>query len=219
MESLMKFLKWLLIVALSLGALLVIAVLNADSLGRAYDRWTFEHENPIPDVYIGMPKEDILFKYGEPFKEHSTADRLVYSGRDYGVEAIAFYPEENALLEWASVDPDGKNKGPKNTETLLKVAGMPYIESHNSAERTRWYTYLTDRQTGITYYYDTNKLVTVIYGKVTWRTTTLTSFYSVKGTQVCPGEMCPWTRENDEDVLKEQWKDKTVWDLIDEYDL
>ena len=93
MDSLMKFLKWLLIVALSLGALLVVAVLNADSLGSAYDRWTFEHENPIPDVYIGMPREGILFQYGEP-ENQSTKERLVYGGSD----GRGFYFENDELV-------------------------------------------------------------------------------------------------------------------------
>jgi len=214
----MKFLKWLFIVALSLGALLVIAVLNADSLERAYDRWTFEHENPIPDVYIGMPKEDILFRYGEPLEEHSTEIFLVYESPLFNVDYFIFNLSENFTIttfRWL-----GKNiEGPKTTESLLEFAGAPFLESHDNESRTRRYTYLTGERTGTTYDYETNKLIEVMAGEVEWRATTLTSFYSIKGTQVCPGEMCPWTKENDKKVLKEQWEDKTVWDLIDEYDL
>lgn len=217
MDSLMKFLKWLFIVALSLGALMVIAVLNADSLGRAYDRWTFEHENPIPDVYVGMSREDILFRYGEPEEGLATEEQLAYVSPLSSVQYFFFNFNENSLSTFGWL---GENtKSPKTTESLLAYAGVPFLESHNNKNRTRRYTYLTGERTGTTYDYETNKLTGAMAGEVEWRTTTLTSFYSVKGTQVCPGEMCPWTKENDEDVLKEQWEDKTVWDLIDEYDL
>ena len=195
----------------------MIIVLNADSLKRVYDRWTFKHENPIPDAYIGMSKEDILFKYGEPLKEYSTETLLAYESPLFSVEYFTFSLNENSLstLSWL-----GENiKGPKTTESLLEFAGVPFLESHDNESRTRRYTYLTGERTGTTYRYDTNKLTSVMTGEVEWRATTLRSFYSVKGTQLCPGEMCPWTKENDKHVLTEQWKDKTVWDLIDEYDL
>lgn len=213
MDSLMKFLKWLLIVALSLGALLVIAVLNADSLERAYDRWTFEHENPIPDVYIGMPREDILFQYGEP-ENQPTKERLVYGGSD----GRGFYFENDELAAWTSQE--RYLNAPRTADSLLELAGPPFLESRDNGRRIRRYTYLTDSRTGITYTYETNKLVYVMAGIVEWRSSGgNNSLYSIKGTEVCPGEMCPWTKENGKDVFKQQWEDKTVWDLIDEYDL
>ena len=217
MDSLMKFLKWLLIVALSLGALLVIAVLNADSLGRAYDRWTFEHENPIPDVYIGMPKEDILFQYGEPTTQTNDGIVSIVTYKS-GADERAFRFEGNTLVVWVNIK--NHDSAPYTTESLLELAGPPFLESHDNEERRRRYTYLTDSQTGITYTYETNKLVYVMAGIVEWRSSGgINSLYSIKGTQVCPGEMCPWTKENGKDVFKQQWEDKTVWDLIDEYDL
>ena len=56
-------------------------------------------------------------------------------------------------------------------------------------------------------------------GQVNWRTINKISFYAVKGTQVCPGDMCHIDLEQEDTPLKDEWKDKSVWDLIDKYDL
>ena len=79
MDSFVKLLKWLLISALVLGAIFLLVIFNFETLERAYERWTFEHDAVIEDVYVGMPKADILFKFGEPDKEWEDGD-IRYDG-------------------------------------------------------------------------------------------------------------------------------------------
>ena len=56
-------------------------------------------------------------------------------------------------------------------------------------------------------------------GKVRWREVSNFSLYSVKGTQVCPGDMRAFVLEQKDTFVTDEWKDKTVWDLINKYDL
>ena len=56
-------------------------------------------------------------------------------------------------------------------------------------------------------------------GRATWRNASKVSFYAIEGAQICPGDLCPFQLEKEDTPLKDEWKDKSVWDLIDEYDL
>ena len=83
----------------------------------------------------------------------------------------------------------------------------------------RRFTYITGNEEGFTYTYEGNKLIGVMAGKVRWREVSNFSFYSVKGTQVCPGDMRAFVLEQKDTFVTDEWKDKTVWDLINKYDL
>lgn len=215
MGSLVKLLKWLLIGALVLGAIFLLVIFNLQTLERAYERWTFEHDAVIEDVYVGMPKADILFKFGEPDEEWEDGDVGYDSTSTLPVRI--FFVTDNKLTRWV-IGGDNFN-GPRSTEKLMEVAGVPFLEAHSDETNSRIYTYITGNQEGISYSYKINKLEDLQLGWVEWRNIFPVSFYAVKGTQVCPGEMCPYDLEQEDTPFKDEWKDKTVWDLIDKYDL
>lgn len=215
MDSFVKLLKWLLISALVLGAIFLLVIFNFETLERAYKRWTFEHSSVVEDVYVGMSKADVLFKFGEPDKEWEDGD-FGYDGTST-LPARGFGFADNKLTNWW-VMKENVN-APRSTEKLMEVAGEPFLEAHNDQTYTRRYTYITGDQEGVTYSYKANKLEVVMGGRVTWRTTTNVSFFAVKGTQVCPGDMCPYDLEQEDTPKKDEWKDKSVWDLINKYDL
>ena len=216
MDSLVKLLKWLLISALVLGAIFLLVIFNFETLKRAYERWTFEHDAVIEDVYVGMSKADILFKFGEPDKEWDDGD--VAYGSTSTLPLVVFFFADNKLTDWVI---GGDNfDGPRSTEKLMEVAGQPFLEIHSDETNIRGYTYITGNQEGVTYGYKANKLEDLNLGRVEWRTFLFPiSFYAVKGSQVCPGDMCPFDLEQEDTPLKDEWKDKTVWDLINKYDL
>ncbi len=215
MDTLVKLLKWLLISALVLGAIFLLVIFNFETLERAYERWTFEHDAVIEDVYVGMSKADILFKFGEPDKEWE--DGVIGYSSTSTLPARMFLITDNKLTSWST---GGKYLDrPRSTEKLIEVAGEPFLEAHDDETYTRRYIYITGNQEGVTYSYKANKLVALMGGQVVWRKTTNVSFYAVKGTQVCPGDMCPYDLEQEDTPLKDEWKDKTVWDLINKYDL
>jgi hypothetical protein len=215
MDTLVKLLKWLLISALVLGAIFLLVIFNFETLERAYERWTFEHDAVIEDVYVGMPKADILFKFGEPDKEWDDGD--VAYGSTSTLPLRVFFLTDNKLTHW--VISEDNFDGPRSTEKLMEVAGQPFLETHSDETNTRGYTYITGNQEGVTYSYKANKLEDLDLGQVHWRAFGNVSFYAVKGTQVCPGNMCPYDLEQEDTPMKDEWKDKTVWDLIDKYDL
>ena len=93
------------------------------------------------------------------------------------------------------------------------------MKAHDSDRYSRRYTYTTSDKEGTSYAYEINKLTAVSRGKLGWWAPNEVSFYAVKGTQVCPGDMCPYDLEQEDTPLKDEWKDKSVWDLIDKYDL
>ena len=215
MDSFVKHLKWLLISALVLGAIFLLVIFNLQTLERAYERWTFEHDVVIEDVYVGMSKADIRFKFGEPDKEWEDGD-VGYIGTSTLPPRI-FYSTDNKFTSW-KIGGDNVD-GPKSTEKLFDVAGQPLIEAHSDETNERRYTYITGNQEGISYNYKANKLEDLMGGRGVWRQSSPISFYAVKGTQVCPGDMCPYDLEQEDAPLKDEWKDKSVWDLIDKYDL
>ena len=215
MDSFVKLLKWLLISALVLGAIFLLVIFNLQTLERAYERWTFEHSSVVEDVYVGMSKADILFKFGEPDKEWDDGD--VAYGSTSTLPLRVFFFTDNKLTYWVI---SGDNfDGPRSTEKLMEVAGQPFLEAHSDEKNTRRYTYITGNREGVTYRYKANKLEDLMGGRVRWRKITNVSFFTVKGTQVCPGEMCPYDLEQEDTPFKDEWKDKTVWDLINKYDL
>ena len=215
MDTLVKLLKWLLISALVLGAIFLLVIFNFETLERAYKRWTFEHSSVVEDVYVGMSKADVLFKFGEPDKEWKD-EAIRYDG-DSTLPYKLFHFTDSKLTQWILIG--DYVDGPRSTEKLFDVAGQPLIEAHSDEKNIRRYTYITGNQEGISYGYKTNKLQSLMRGQVDWRINPPVSFYAVKGTQVCPGDMCPYDLEQEDSPLKDEWKDKTVWDLIDKYDL
>jgi len=61
MNIAIRILKWLGIIAFTLGAMFLLIISNLDSLVRAYDKWTFEHQSVVVEgVYAGMSRSDIL---------------------------------------------------------------------------------------------------------------------------------------------------------------
>lgn len=214
MDTLVKLLKWLLISALVLGAIFLLVIFNLQTLERAYERWTFEHSSVVEDVYVGMPKADILFKFGEPAEE---SDEWLGYGSTSTLPGRIFFVTDNKLKYW-NIGGDNAD-GPRSTEKLMEVAGQPFLEAHSDETNTRRYTYITGNQEGISYRFKANKLEYLMNGRVRWRNISSISFYAVKGTQVCPGDMCPFDLEQEETPFKDEWKDKSVWDLIDKYDL
>lgn len=215
MNAAIRMLKWLGIIAFALGAMFLLIISNLDSLVRAYDKWTFEHQSGgVEGVYVGMPKSDILFKFGEPYEEGD--DCLLYDSSQLS-NTTAFCFDDDGLGRFITFGSSAY--GPRSTEKLLDRAGKPLIEARDNEKRMRRYTYLTGDQEGITYAYETNKLDSVMAGRIHWRETNTVSFYAIKGSQVCPGEICPFDLGQEKTPLKEQWKDKTVWDFIDENDL
>ena len=138
MDSFVKLLKWLLISALVLGAIFLLVIFNLQTVERAYERWTFEHDAVIEDVYVGMSKADILFKFGEPDAESGEA--VVYDVTST-LPARGFLVTDNKLDAWII---RGDNvDGPKSTEKLFDVAGQPLIEAHSDETNERSYTYIT----------------------------------------------------------------------------
>ena len=79
------------------------------------------------------------------------------------------------------------------------------------------YACTTGGRTGTTYRYETNEAHFSHDRQKLSGEQQLSVFFKVKALSIL--ERCARGLENDKDVLKEQWKDKTVWDLIDEYDL
>jgi hypothetical protein len=214
MDSLVKLLKWLLISALVLGAIFLLVIFNLQTLERAYERWTFEHSSVVEDVYVGMPKADILFKFGEPAEE---SDEWLGYDSTSTLPGRIFFVTDNKLKYW-NIGGDNVD-GPRSTEKLMEVAGQPFLEAHSDETNTRRYTYITGNQEGISYRFKANKLEYLMDGRVGWRHIEDVSFFAVKGTQVCPGNMCPFDLEQEDTPFKDEWKDKSVWDLIDKYDL
>ena len=215
MNAAIRMLKWLGIIAFALGAIFLLIISNLDSLVRAYDKWTFEHQSVVVEgVYVGMSRSDILFKFGKPWKDDES--NLLYFN-DSKEGATVFNFDDNRLDRF--VAQGSLAYGPHSSEKLFERAGRPLIEAHDNEEHNRRYTYLTGDQEGLTYAYETNKLDAVIAGRIHWRKTNTVSFYAIKGTQVCPGEICPFDLMQEKTPLKEQWGDKTVWDFIDENDL
>ena len=182
---------------------------------RAHERGTFEHRSVVEDFYIGMPKADILFRFGEPDKKWENGN-IGYDGTSTRpTVALAFI--DNKLMAWNTIGHDVD--GPRSTEKLLNVAGQPFIEAYSDETNRKRLTYITGNEEGFTYTYEDNELIGVMAGKVGWREIYNFSFYSVKGTQICPGDMCPFVLEQKDTFVTDEWKDKSVWDLINKYDL
>ena len=97
MDSFVKLLKWLLISALVLGAIFLLVIFNFETLERAYERWTFDHSSVVEDVYVGMPKADILFKFGEPDEE--SGEVVAYESTST-LPVRIFSVTDNKLTHW-----------------------------------------------------------------------------------------------------------------------
>jgi hypothetical protein len=214
MNIAIRILKWLGIIAFTLGAMFLLIIFNFDSLEHAYDKWTFEHPSSFEGIKIGDSKKDVIFKRGKPVVESERCN-----GKYCLVEPEFVY-DENKNVQGIVLHGDFNSYGVSHTEELLWILGEPFILAETKDNMSRAYTYATGKNAGVTYGYKQNTLQFVLFGRVYWRgdDDELGAYY-INGKQICPSEICPFDLGQEKTRLKEQWEDKTVWDFIDENDL
>ena len=213
MNAAIRILKWLGIIAFALGVIFLLIIYNFDSLECAYDKWTFEHPSSFEGIKIGDSKKDVIFKRGKPVVESERC-----RGKYCLVEPEFAY-DENGNVRAIVLYEDLNSYGVSHTEELLWILGEPFILAEAKDNMSRAYTYATGKNAGVTYIYKQNTLQYVVFGTVDWRGIDELGAYYINGKQICPSEICPFDLGQEKTPLKEQWKDKTVWDFIDENDL
>ncbi|MAI42926.1 MAG: hypothetical protein CMP95_10745 [Gammaproteobacteria bacterium] len=230
MITLTKFLRWPLIIAA-----VITLIVNRDAVQNAYNKLNFSHEVIGEDLFVGMSKEDVLFRYGKPTSSSEVELR-------YEEEKFTFLFEDGMLIKWISIEINdlsgsvtlkfannffggwaaerAKNLGLVSTEELFDLAGKPLLESHfYNQNQVRVYGYRTGEREVITYHFMANELVAKTQGELVWPQFRELSTLYVNGKKVCPSEICPAVLGSVGWEFKKDWENKTVWDLIDEYDL
>lgn len=210
MKKLGKFVGYVLASLLVLFLLAVGYLKNEERINVYYQKLFWRLPTHIEQIKVGDSENDVIFKLGKPLNACKTIEEERYcEWNSYrGGTFIVVFKDSLVSYFFTKSERSSSLEIPfRNVETMESILGKPNIFSESKDFSMRRYTYLYDGQneSGVTFDFESNKLIGYVVGPIEWRRVHSLGRYEVDSVKICPGERCPW---DSKDNLREEYKGK-----------
>ena len=209
MKKMLKYLGYAFALLFGLFLLAVAYIKNKERIDAYYSRLLWRLPTQAEQIRVGDSENDVIFKLGQPIQAcevfegdkhcfwRSNRKNTVVLFRDSMVSYVSAWAERSSFSGIPF----------KDVETMEFILGKPDIFSESKDFSNRRYTYLYEDQkdSGVTFDFESNSLSSYGFGKLRWRRVANLGRYDVEGVQICPGEQCPWDKK---DNLRDEFKGK-----------